>query len=98
MMSAASFAMSVAVCTHIPTSAVCNDGESFTPSPIYPTTCPLFFNVFTTFSFCKGFILANTDTVSTFFASSSSVILSTSVPNKISLLSIPTKLQMLLVA
>lgn len=40
--------------------------NAFTPSPIYPTYMSIIFNVFTTFSFCKGFILANTDTVSTF--------------------------------
>ena len=41
----------VAVLTQIPTSALCSDGASFTPSPMYPTTCPLFFRVFIILSF-----------------------------------------------
>ena len=92
IISLASFAISVAVFTHIPTSALCSDGASFTPSPIYPTTCPFFFKVFIILSFCNGFILANTLTSSTSFANSSSVILSTSAPIRTFLFSIPTKL------
>ena len=90
--------MSVAVFTHIPTSALCNDGASFTPSPIYPTTCPFFLRTLIILSFCKGFILAKTFTSSTFLASSSSDILSISVPSNIFEFSIPTKLQIFSVA
>ena len=97
-MSLASFAISVAVLTQIPTSALCSDGASFTPSPMYPTTCPLFFSVFIILSFWSGFIRANTFTFSTSFASSSSDNLSTSVPINIFSFGIPTKLQMLSVA
>ena len=80
IISLASFAMSVAESTQIPTSAVCSDGASFTPSPIYPTTWPFFLYVFTTLSFCNGFNLAKTSTSSTAFSNSSSDILSNSTP------------------
>ena len=77
---------------------MCNEGESFTPSPMYPTTWPLFFSCFTTLSFCNGFILAKTLTSSTFLASSSSDILSISVPKSVSVFSNSTRLQILFAA
>ena len=90
IMSLDSFAMSAPVFTQIPTSAECKEAASFTPSPIYPTTCPFFLNTFTILSFCIGFILANIFISSTFLLNSSSVIFSKSEPSKTSP-SIPTK-------
>src|ERR1017187_6497036 len=40
MIFAASFATSTPFITEMPTSAVCSDGASLMPSPMYPTTCP----------------------------------------------------------
>ena len=88
----------MAVFTDIPISALCSDGESFTPSPIYPTTCPLFLYVATTLSFCNGFNLAKTSTFSTRLANSSSVNLSISVPKRMSFPFSPAKLQIFFVA
>ena len=58
-MSADSFAISTAVSTDTPTSEFVNDGLSFIPSPIYPTTFPFCLNSLTILAFCIGESFAN---------------------------------------
>ena len=59
IMSADSFAISTAVSTDTPTSEFVNDGLSFIPSPIYPTTFPFCLNSLTILAFCIGESFAN---------------------------------------
>src|ERR1039457_4027721 len=51
---AASLATSTPFMTEMPTSAVCNDGASLMPSPMYPTTCPRALRARITRFFCSG--------------------------------------------
>ena len=60
IISAVSFVISTAVSTETPTSALFNDGASFIPSPMYPTTFPAFPNTCTILDFCIGDNFANT--------------------------------------
>jgi hypothetical protein len=64
MTSAASRATSAAVMTEIPTSALCREGASLIPSPMYPTTCPRRCSAAMIRSFCAGETRVNTDACS----------------------------------
>jgi hypothetical protein len=54
MIFAASFAASTPLTTEMPTSAVCSDGASLMPSPMYPTTSPRAFRARMTRFVCFG--------------------------------------------
>ncbi len=97
MMSAASLAMSTAVSTEMPMSAVRNAGASLMPSPMKPTTWPLAFKSRTMRSLWEGVSLAKTLCDSTASASTLSLMRSMSLPSSTPCCSSPTSRQILAV-
>ena len=81
IISAVSFVMSTAVSTDIPTSALCIDGASFIPSPMYPTTLPASFKTRTILAFWIGESFANTLVFFKFLLSAASDSFSTLLPS-----------------
>ena len=84
MTAAAAFAISTAESTEMPTSATCSAGASLMPSPINPTTCCLSWSARMIRCLCAGESRAKMWVVSKASASSSSVIVSTLPPSRIS--------------
>ena len=96
IISAVSFAISTAVSTDIPTSACFKGGLSLIPSPIYPTVFPFSWKILTTLCFCIGESFENKWQVFTLSFNSSSVSFSTSFPERLFFVSIPTFLHTLI--
>ena len=83
IISADSFAISTAFSTEMPTSASRREGASFIPSPMYPTTWPLYRRAIMIRFFCAGVMREKIVTPSTTLDRVSTSICSTSAPLRV---------------